>query len=929
MKPLSFLCNIRYQTTLKLHLCLYLLLTAIGVCAQKTEIQYLSGTDKDNTVKWDFFCSEGMNSGNWTTIDVPSQWELQGFGGYNYGHDRTPHNEKGFYRYEFSVSPQWKNKEVYIVFEGSMTDTEVRINKQLAGPIHQGAFYRFKYNISELLDYSRKNLLEVAVSKESSNESINRAERRADYWIFGGIFRPVYLEAQPKSFIDRVAINAKQDGSFYMESYTHNADSEDFQIETRIQTLEGKDVSTPFLSGHSVTKDKFVLNGQIEAPLSWTPESPYLYKAVVKLKKGKKVVHSYEQKFGFRTIEFRKSDGFYVNGVKVKFKGVCRHTFWPESGRTSSKQLAIEDVNLIKDMNMNAVRMSHYPPDQYFLDVCDSLGLFVINELAGWQNKYDTPTARRLVQSMVTRDVNHPSIVIWANGNEGGFNTEVRSDYALYDPQKRQVIEPWSKMDGTDTKHYPKYNYSYEALTKGNLVYMPTEFLHGLHDGGHGAGLDDYWNLMLKSPLSAGGFLWNLADEGVVRRDTNDSIDVKGNYAPDGILGPHHEKEGNFYTIKEVWTPVYVTNPNLNSSFNGVINISNRYHFTNLNQCRFSYKLTSYTQPLNNENMKQYTHQVAAPNVTPGQEGIIRLELPEDWHSYDVLYLTAIDPFGREIFTWSWNVTMPQEMVQRIVTGANQELHVQETDELLRVTCGTTEITFNKRNGWIDNVCHQLKNLSFNNGPRFTGFTATFRELKHYHSPDGYVVEALYENADSQRWTIQPNGWVQLDYQYKLNGEYDYAGITFSYPENKVKGATLMANGPYHVWKNRMKGTNFGVYNKAYNNTITGQNWKYPEFKGYYSNFYAVEIQTDEMPFIIASATKDVFLHLFTPEHPLFYSKNINPRFPEGDISFLNTICAVGTKFSRAEQEGPQGAKNIYNNEVFRGRLYFKFGSQN
>ena len=138
-----------------------------------------------------------------------------------------------------------------------------------------------------------------------------------------------------------------------------------------------------------------------------------------------------------------------------------------------------------------------------------------------------------------------------------------------------------------------------------------------------------------------------------------------------------------------------------------------------------------------------------------------------------------------------------------------------------------------------------------------------------------------------------------------------------------------MANGPYHVWKNRMKGTNFGVYNKAYNNTITGQSWKYPEFKGYYSNFYAIEIQTDEMPFIIASATKDVFLHLFTPERPLFYSKNINPRFPEGDISFLNAICAVGTKFSRAEQEGPQGAKNTYNNEVFRGRLYFKFGSQN
>lgn len=157
------------------------LLTTYDVLAQSTERQYLSGTDKDHTVNWDFFCSEGRNSGKWTTIRVPGHWETQGFGGYNYGHDRNPHQEKGFYRHEFTVSPTWKNKEVYIVFEGVMTDTKVRINGQEAGPTHQGSFYRFKYNISSLLDYRGKNLLEVAVSKESDNESVNRAERRADY----------------------------------------------------------------------------------------------------------------------------------------------------------------------------------------------------------------------------------------------------------------------------------------------------------------------------------------------------------------------------------------------------------------------------------------------------------------------------------------------------------------------------------------------------------------------------------------------------------------------------------------------------------------------------------------------------------------------------------------------------------------------------
>jgi hypothetical protein len=159
----------------------------------------------------------------------------------------------------------------------------------------------------------------------------------------------------------------------------------------------------------------------------------------------------------------------------------------------------------------------------------------------------------------------------------------------------------------------------------------------------------------------------------------------------------------------------------------------------------------------------------------------------------------------------------------------------------------------------------------------------------------------------------------------------DFAGITFSYPENLVTGAILLANGPYHVWKNRMKGTHFGLFSKPYNNTITGQTWDYPEFKGYYSNFYAIEVQTRELPIKVVTATDGLFLHLFTPQ-PAIYSRGVrgtmNPLFPSGNISFLNGISGIGTKFSRAEEEGPQGGKNIYNrtSEPLKGTLYFRFG---
>ena len=175
-----------------------------------------------------------------------------------------------------------------------------------------------------------------------------------------------------------------------------------------------------------------------------------------------------------------------------------------------------------------------------------------------------------------------------------------------------------------------------------------------------------------------------------------------------------------------------------------------------------------------------------------------------------------------------------------------------------------------------------------------------------------------------------PGGWLELKYDYLPEGSLDYTGITFAYPEKLVTGATLMANGPYHVWKNRLKGTQFGVFNKKYNNTITGQTWDYPEFKGYYSNFYAVEIQTKELPITVISATADLFLHLFTPEAAKYSRQGVrgtvNPPFPTGNISFLHGISPIGTKFSKADNEGPQGQKNNYNNETLSGTLYFRFG---
>jgi len=913
-----------------LYFLLLLFAFSIDSFAQKSEIQYLSGRDKDHTVTWDFFCTKGANSGKWSAIQVPSHWEFQGFGAFNYGqNEKVFNNEKGHYKYQFDVSKEWNRKNIFLVFEGSMTDTEVKVNGQLAGAIHQGAFYRFRYDVTQLIIPGSKNLLEVNVSKESSDATINKAERRGDFWVFGGIYRPVYLEAHPQEYIDRVAINAKADGSFKMDAFLGRIVKAQ-TIEAQIQTIDGKKFGSPIKLTIVPNQDTAKLAGSFSNPLLWNPETPHLYDVVVSLKEGKKLLHQHKQRFGFRTVEVRPEEGIFVNNQKIIFRGVCRHTAWPTSGRCSSKELSILDVNLMKDMNMNAVRMSHYPPDQHFLDVCDSLGLFVLDELTGWQAYYSTEIGKKLVKELVERDVNHPSVLLWDNGNEGGFNKELRGEYDKYDPQKRVVIEPWAKLNGTDTKHYPGYKYVDNALNNGNLIYFPTEFLHGLYDGGLGAGLDDYWNLLGTKPLSAGGFLWVFADEGIVRNDLKDSIDNHGNNAPDGILGPYREKEGSYYTIREIWSPVRLNTTKIDGKFDGKLQVENRFLYTNLNDCKFKAELVKFAGNFPNLEIKKTTLDLRSPELPVGKSGTINLNLPAKWDEHDIIYLTAFDPTGRLINRWSWNISKPGALVNRMVKQTEEVVHGGEQADYLYLTSGKTTVKVGKRTGLITEVSVGDKMIPFTNGPRFVGDSLTFKEISFRQSGKNGTIELSFNESPAcfARWTMFPGGWLELEYQLHPVGKSSFAGITFDYPEKLVTGASLLANGPYHVWKNRLKGTEFGLHNKTYNNTVTGETWDYPEFKGYYANFYAVQLQSKELPITIVSATSELFLHLFTPQTAMFSKGGVSPPFPSGNISILHGISAIGTKFTKAENEGPQSQPNEYlpTGKPLAGKLYFLFG---
>ena len=921
------------------------LLFSIHLYSQNTEIVYLSGTDAANTVDWDFYCTDGMNSGKWSKIPVPSNWELQGFGIYNYGHDWRNKDiklgkEHGLYKHEFNVPSEWKGKTINIVFDGSMTDTKVKINGKSAGAVHQGAFYRFKYDISKLLKYGKPNLLEVDVAKHSENESVNRAERQADFWIFGGIFRPVFLEVLPKIHMSRTAIDPKADGSF-KAFITLNESKANYVVDVELFDLEGNKVGGNVQSEiHKGDTEKWV-SGNFNDIKPWNVEWPTLYDMKISLKKGNDIIHQVTERIGFRTVELREHDGIYVNGEKVIFKGVCRHSFRPETGRCLSDANHLEDITLMKEMNMNAVRCSHYDPDERFLDLCDSLGLLVLDEVTGWQDNYDTIIGPKLIKEEILKDENHPSVVIWDHGNEGGWDFANEKAYHEYDIQKRPVIYPWLLRNGVDTHHYPEFIYAIDRFIYGNAPFMPTEFMHGLYDGGHGAGLNDFWSEYESSPLLAGAFLWVFADEAVLRTDKEGTVyDSDGNHAPDGILGPHLEKEGSFYTIKDIWSPVQVSPVVINKKWNGRLFLSNKYIYTNLNKCSFSWKAVKTGFGYVSDKVLAQG-QVDSPDAEPGETVGVKVNCGNALQTADVFEFTATDYNGNELYTWSWPVIQPEEkaagLVQKLESD-NAEIAVTETSNAVLASVSGLEISFSKKDGTLLSVKNSKGNVSLTGGPLPAGVESEITGTQWEKDGSGnFTFEIKRKNYPREIvWTLKKSGLLKLEASHLIGWmkDVDYIGISFNYPEEKCTAIKWMGSGPYRVWKNRLKGANIGVWEKAYNNTITGESFNnliYPEFKGYHGNLYWATLETTESPITIISETPKLFMQLFTPDKPQHVAGGTYPPFPEADISFLYEIPGIGTKFQKAEIMGTNGRKGVYGER--RGdenppiKLWFDFRS--
>ena len=907
---------------------------------------YLSGKDVTDATLWDFKMSTGRNSGYWTKIPVPSHWELHGFGHYTYGKDHEHHEkdpEIGYYKRTFSLR-NISGKRCRLTFEGAMTDTRVKVNGVSIGEVHQGGFTRFNYEITDQVREG-SNTIEVEVTKSSSHTSIQRSERNADFWLFGGIYRPVYIDILPMEFIERVSIDAGMKGKFNMNVYL-NGTANATQVEVRVLSSKGVAIGKPVKVSLGREDTLVSIRSRFSDIEPWSHEFPTLYKVVITLKAKNEILHAYTRKFGFRTFEVRDHDGFYLNGKRILLKGANMHSFRPATGRALSRRDVEENFKLLKELHFNCVRPCHYPPDPYFFDLCDSLGMLAMDELPGWHAPLQTGIGAKLVKELVVRDVNHPSIILWGNGNHRSHNPELDKHFFQWDIQKRRPLKNASRkedifarynppFDIVDTRFYPSYSELTERLN-GKHIVLPNECLHALYDGGGAASLKDYWSAFRASKVGGGLMIWALYDECVVRTDQGYRLDCQQNKAPDGIVGPHGEKEGSYYAVREIWSPVQVAMKVLPEHFDGVIHAVNDFTFVNLNQCTFEASLLHFSSP--NEAKAGYrTHPIETrvADIPAGEEGKINLALPENWKTYDALQLKARDHRGNEIYTWCWTIGERKRLISGFV-GPSKVAIKQDPDDPFVVKVGATEFTFNSETGVLEKVVtagkqfpvgatpflvYEAKDNSTPSNPTSTGKVTVQKK------DNTVVIESSNINGfDRFSWTVMPQGYLTLDYAFTLpKGEYDYAGVGLQLQKESILGKRWLGEGPARIWKNRQEGGTLNVWERQKELNIPGEVYNPPAFEGYFAPWYWSVFTLSSYHHLGLSAVTDgLALGVSVPVNGK-EPKSATWHYPEqAGIYVFNYISPVGAKWRDAVAFGPSGQPNSIR-ETCQGtiRLYF------
>lgn len=691
------------------------------------------------------FYSLKYDDSQWTDFPVPGILELNGYGDAIYSNNGYPwrtqfrpeppfveerNNYTGSYRKMVTVPADWKGERIYLHVGSATSNLMVWVNGKFVG-YSEDSKVSAEFDLTKYLTPGKENLIAMQVMRWCDGSYLEDQ----DFWRFTGIAREVYLYARPQAhiadlFITPDLVNNYQDGTLEVKLNAVGAKGETVMFS--LKDKEGKEVAaqTAKVGGNGEVK----VNFNVKNPLKWTAETPNLYTLYTTLMDGKQVAEVVPQRVGFRKVEIKNAQ-VLVNGQPVLFKGANRHELDPVTGYVVSMDRMLEDIRVMKELNINAVRTCHYPNDPRWYELCDIYGIYMVAEAnieshgMGYGDKtlakeptYEKAHLERN-ESNIKIYKNHPSIIFWSVGNEAGYGPNFEKAYDLvkaYDPSRPCQYEQAGQNGKTDIFCPMYYDYGgCEWYAKGDnpRPLIQCEYAHAM--GNSMGGFKEYWDMVRKYPKYQGGFIWDFVDQGLrVKNKQGKTIYAYGgdfgryptsdhNFNCNGIINPDRKPNPHVNEVRYYYQNIWATAKDLKA---GEVEVYNENFFKSLDDVELQWTLESEGKVLANGR--------SALDIPAQQKRVVKLDgysLPADVKGEVVLNLDFVlkkaEPMldagyavAREQFVVNPYTFPTMESVLAVTSGKYDTRKVEKEEKVAWVTlsAGNTSVTFNHWNGWID-----------------------------------------------------------------------------------------------------------------------------------------------------------------------------------------------------------------------------------
>lgn len=691
------------------------------------------------------FYSLKYDDSQWTDFPVPGILELNGYGDAIYSNNGYPwrtqfrpeppfveerNNYTGSYRKMVTVPADWKGERIYLHVGSATSNLMVWVNGKFVG-YSEDSKVSAEFDLTKYLTPGKENLIAMQVMRWCDGSYLEDQ----DFWRFTGIAREVYLYARPQAhiaglFITPDLVNNYQDGTLEVKLNAVGAKGETVMFS--LKDKEGKEVAaqTAKVGGNGEVK----VNFNVKNPLKWTAETPNLYTLYTTLMDGKQVAEVVPQRVGFRKVEIKNAQ-VLVNGQPVLFKGANRHELDPVTGYVVSMDRMLEDIRVMKELNINAVRTCHYPNDPRWYELCDIYGIYMVAEAnieshgMGYGDKTlaKEPTYEKAHlehnESNIKIYKNHPSIIFWSVGNEAGYGPNFEKAYDLvkaYDPSRPCQYEQAGQNGKTDIFCPMYYDYGgCEWYAKGDnpRPLIQCEYAHAM--GNSMGGFKEYWDMVRKYPKYQGGFIWDFVDQGLrVKNKQGKTIYAYGgdfgryptsdhNFNCNGIINPDRKPNPHANEVRYYYQNIWATAKDLKA---GEVEVYNENFFKSLDDVELQWTLESEGKVLANGR--------SALDIPAQQKRVVKLDgysLPADVKGEVVLNLDFVlkkaEPMldagyavAREQFVVNPYTFPTMESVLAVTSGKYDTRKVEKEEKVAWVTlsAGNTSVTFNHWNGWID-----------------------------------------------------------------------------------------------------------------------------------------------------------------------------------------------------------------------------------